>query len=129
MKSHEVWLFKASNDLKSAQKLLKGDDKILDTAIYHAQQCAEKSFKAFLSFMKQPIQKTHDTALLAELCISLNKDFETFLEDAKVLADYDTAFRYPDDILEPDEDDVESAIEKAEKIFNFICALFKQGLQ
>lgn len=129
MKSYEEWLFKAYNDLKSAQKLMRGDDKILDTAIYHTQQCAEKSLKAFLSFKQQPTQKTHDTALLTELCMSLNKNFETLLEDAKSFASYDTVFRYPGEILEPDEDDVESAIEKAEIIFNFVKDIIQRELQ
>jgi hypothetical protein len=37
MKLHESWLIKASNDLKSSKKLIKGDDPVLDTAIYHTQ--------------------------------------------------------------------------------------------
>jgi hypothetical protein len=35
MKQHEIWLIKAFSDLKSAKKLLFGDDPLLDTAIYH----------------------------------------------------------------------------------------------
>ncbi|MBS4062062.1 MAG: HEPN domain-containing protein [Bacteroidetes bacterium] len=129
MKPYEEWLLKAYNDLKSAKKLMSGDDKILDTAIYHTQQCAEKAFKSFLSFRQQLIQKTHDAAFLAELCINLNKDFEAILEDAKSFAGYDIAFRYPDEILEPDEEDVENAIEKAEKIFNFVKAQIQRESQ
>jgi HEPN domain-containing protein len=45
MKPHETWLVKAKNDLKSSKKLIKGDDVVLDTAIYHTQQCAEKALK------------------------------------------------------------------------------------
>ena len=32
-----MWLIKAMNDLKSAEKLIEGDEPILDTAIYHTQ--------------------------------------------------------------------------------------------
>lgn len=35
MKLHESWLLKANNDLKSSKKLMKGEDVVLDTAIYH----------------------------------------------------------------------------------------------
>jgi len=38
MNSYEVWIYKAENDLKSAKKLLAGDDPIMDTSIYHTQQ-------------------------------------------------------------------------------------------
>jgi len=43
MPGHDAWLAKASSDLRSAVKLSKDGDDTLDTAIYHTQQCAEKS--------------------------------------------------------------------------------------
>lgn len=64
MKLHEAWITKSENDLKTARKLFETDDPVLDTSIYHAQQCAEKALKAYLAFKKQPIQKTHDVAFL-----------------------------------------------------------------
>lgn len=68
MKPHEAWLYKAENDLKSARKLIENEPVLLDTAIYHTQQCAEKALKAYLAFKQQPVQRTHDVALLVELC-------------------------------------------------------------
>ena len=41
------WLLKAKHDLDSACKLAAGNDPILDTAIYHCQQAAEKNHKRF----------------------------------------------------------------------------------
>ncbi|MBI5186749.1 MAG: HEPN domain-containing protein [Nitrospinae bacterium] len=120
MKQHEVWLIKAGNDLKSAKKLLDGDDPILDTAIYHTQQCAEKALKAYLSFQQKPIQKIHNLGALIDLCSGCDKDFIALLEDAEELNPYDAAFRYPDLILEPDKKDVSDAIEKSEKILSFV---------
>jgi HEPN domain-containing protein len=63
LKLHESWLKKGRHDLTSAQVLFSGDEPVLDTAIYHTQQCAEKALKAFLAFKKQPIMKTHDLTL------------------------------------------------------------------
>lgn len=120
MKSYEAWLVKAEHDLASARRLTEGDDPILDTAIYHTQQCAEKALKAYLSFKKQPIVKTHDVEQLVELCTVIDGSFNSLLNDAKVLAPYDTAFRYPDFDMEPDKDDVTDAIEKAANILQFI---------
>ncbi|MCF7799915.1 HEPN domain-containing protein [Candidatus Babeliales bacterium] len=40
MQNHEKWLFKAKSDLKTSKVLLRED--LLDTALYHTQQCAEK---------------------------------------------------------------------------------------
>ena len=113
MRPHEAWLVKAEHDLASARKLIEGNDPILDTAIYHTQQCAEKALKAYLSYKQQPIQKTHDVGLLVELCAAIDESFNHLLNDAKILTPYDTAFRYPDFNMEPDKDDVAEAIEKA----------------
>lgn len=123
MKLYDAWLYKAESDLKAAKKLIEGDAPVLDTAIYHAQQCAEKALKAYVSFKQQPVQKTHDVEFLVELCINFDKSFSQFIEDAETLTPYNTAFRYPDIILEPDMADVTDAIEKAERILKFVKEL------
>ena len=46
----EKWIKKALSDYHSALKLMDGDKKILDTAIYHCQQAAEKILKSFLVY-------------------------------------------------------------------------------
>jgi len=120
MNSYEAWLYKAKSDLKSSHKLLEGDDPIMDTAIYHTQQCAEKSLKGFLAYKEQPIQKSHDIELLVELCCVLDAEFETLYVYSEKLTPYATAFRYPDVCLEPDYDDVEKAIEMAHHILKFV---------
>ena len=125
MKQHEAWLFKAGNDLASARKLMSGEDTIPDTAIYHAQQCAEKALKAYLAFRNQPIQRSHDLELLSDLCSDLNAQFNSIKEDAELLTPYHAAFRYPDIVLMPDKDDVVEAIEKAERIFSFVKRLIQ----
>jgi HEPN domain-containing protein len=45
MKPYESWLIKAYHDLISAKKLAQDQEPVLDTAIYHTQQCAEKALK------------------------------------------------------------------------------------
>lgn len=119
MEQHKAWLFKAENDLKSAKKLMEGNAPVPDTAIYHAQQCAEKALKAYLSFKQRPAQWTHDVAYLVELCSEIDESFNQLLDDAKILTPYSTAFRYPDIILEPDLEDVFEAIDRAAKVLSF----------
>ena len=72
----EAWLYKANNDLKSALKLLESNDPIMDTAIYHTQQCAEKALKDYLAFKREPLKKTHDIELLVEICSAIDDEFE-----------------------------------------------------
>jgi HEPN domain-containing protein len=118
MPAHKDWLFKAETDLKSAQKLLS--ENLLDTAIYHTQQCAEKALKAFLAFQKQEIQKAHDLEFLTKLCEQIDGSFACLLNIASNLKPYGIKFRYPDDVLIPAKKDVEIAIRQAEKIYLFV---------
>ena len=50
------WLTKAQHDLSAAVKL-SSDPDLLDTAIYHCQQSAEKSVKGFLVYRDQRFEK------------------------------------------------------------------------
>jgi HEPN domain-containing protein len=120
MKLHETWLIKSRNDLKSSRKLIEGEDAVLDTSIYHTQQCAEKALKAYLAFKKHPVEKTHDVEYVIELCSDYNPEFENLIEDAEKLNPYSTLYRYPGVLLEPEEEDVREAIQVAEKILKFV---------
>lgn len=120
MKLHEVWIFKAENDLKSAKKLIDGDIKILDTAIYHTQQCGEKALKAYLAFKNEEIKKTHDIENLINMCSETDEEFSTLLDYGVELTPYGTEYRYPDIELIPELEEVENAIIMAEKIIEFV---------
>ena len=120
MMGYESWLYKAKNDLKSALKLLEGDDPIMDTAIYHTQQCAEKALKGYLAFKREPLKKTHDIELLVEICSAMDDEFEKLYDYSENLTPYATAFRYPDIYLEPDYDEVYEAIGMAREILRFV---------
>lgn len=120
MKQHEAWLIKAMNDLRSSKKLIEDNEPILDTAIYHTQQCAEKALKGYLAFRNVPIQRTHDIELLLELCCEFDNDFSLLIDSAEKLNPFSTMFRYPDIILEPELEDVLDAIRIAEQILEFV---------
>lgn len=125
MKQHEVWLIKAENDLNSARRLSESSDPILDTAIYHTQQSAEKALKAYLAFKAQPIQKVHDIEILLDSCSKFNENFNQFVDDADILTPYNVAFRYPGPDIEPHGEEVAEAIEKAEGILSFVKQLIQ----
>lgn len=119
-KLHEKWLTKSRNDLRSSKILVNDDDPVLDTAIYHTQQCAEKALKAFLAYKGHAIERTHDVVYLIELCADYHPEFTKFEEDAERLNPYSTLFRYPDIVLEPDKQDVTEAIKIAKGILEFV---------
>jgi len=57
------WLEKALDDLESARVLAAADHAA--NALYHCQQSAEKSLKAFLTLHDRPFRKTHNLKELA----------------------------------------------------------------
>ena len=125
---HKAWIFRAENDLTTAEIMIRRDGPITDTAIYHTQQCAEKALKAFLAFCRSEIQKTHELGELVDQCAALDSTFASLKPDADDLTPKATEFRYfgnldeIDDVsqLLPSIEEVESAIAKAKNILEFV---------
>jgi HEPN domain-containing protein len=117
----EKWILKAENDLKIAKDEILTENPATDAICFHAQQCVEKYLKAYLSFIEKPFGKTHDIALLIELCIEDNKEFN-FLYDmmANKLTRYAVEIRYPNDFYFPSLEEAKEAIEICEKVKQFI---------
>ncbi len=114
------WLIKAEHDIGSARRLLSGDFPYLDTAVYHCQQAAEKSLKAYLTLKDTPFQKIHDLSFLVEQCKELDIEFEQIMDISSILTPYAIAFRYPGDVIEPDSEDADEAFRLAVEVFDFV---------
>lgn len=122
MKPHEEWLFKAAHDLSSSEYLLTSPDSLFDISIYHTQQCAEKSLKAYLAFMEQEIENTHNLKMLVEMCALIDSEFNTLYDDCIYLNPYSTLYRYPQGDLMPSKDTVISAIKTSRKRYDFVIS-------
>lgn len=117
------WLKKARRDLLSAKRLARGTDPYLDTAIYHCQQCIEKSIKGWLVYHDQSFEKTHDLRLLVTLASEIEPKFIDWFNIAEQMSPYATAYRYPGEVLEPTKEEFQQALKSAEKFYDFICSL------
>ena len=87
MKSNGIvreWLKKANDDLLSAQKLMRGKERIAWSACFHAHQAAEKSLKAYIIFRGNDPERIHHLVELLKQC----RPFDSSFEDLKPLADY-----------------------------------------
>src|SRR5512139_3749994 len=82
------WLTKARRDLLSAKRLARGSDPYLDTAVYHCQQCVEKSIKGWLVHHDQTFEKTHDLRLLVTLASEIEPDFNEWFDMAEMISPY-----------------------------------------
>jgi hypothetical protein len=61
----------------------------------------EKTWKAYVVSSDRPFPHTHNLIDLLTLCIAVQPRFSTFLETARRLTPYATAFRYPTDEAVP----------------------------
>jgi len=125
----QQWLHKAYTDLQSAQRLAARPDPILETALFHCQQAAEKAVKAYLAYRDHPLEKTHDVEKLVALAVSYEPRFATWQQAAEMLTPYATTFRYPPEVREPEEEEYAQARQAAAGLFAFVCSLLPEEAQ
>lgn len=97
MQKHKAWLLYAHDDLAIAKLILISPNIGISSALFHAQQCAEKALKAYLIFNSTQIPRTHDLIKLTLACVKLDIEFESILTLAAELNPYSTQVRYPED--------------------------------
>lgn len=122
------WLIKAKRDLAAARRLASGPESYLDVAIYHCQQAAEKALKAFLSFYDEPPEKTHDVGALIARCERRESGFHKWVDAAAFLTPYATVFRYPGDLMEPDQAEFDEALQMAAELYEFVLSVLPHSV-
>jgi HEPN domain-containing protein len=95
-KSQETreWLVIAKLDLGAAKKLAV-DSEFSTQSVFHAQQCAEKAFKAFLIWNQERFRKDHDLGYLGSLAIRQDSTLKELVDEAIILNPYAVTTRYP----------------------------------
>jgi HEPN domain-containing protein len=114
------WVRKATNDLESA-KLLAARGP-LDTAIYHCQQAAEKSVKAYLVSRDLAFEKTHDIVRIVRVAEEVEPSFASLIGPARMLTPLAWQFRYPSEAPgdEPTREQLDEALQHAQAIYDFV---------
>jgi HEPN domain-containing protein len=92
------WLEKAGEDLAVAEYLVSSDRPYFGAVGFHAQQAAEKYFKAFLVYHQVEFPKTHDLDKLLDLVAKVAGPLAQTLRGASVLSVYGVETRYPADL-------------------------------
>ena len=67
--------------------------------------------------------KTHDVRFLVNQALALEPGFEEWLEAAERVTPYATAYRYPDEVLEPEEGEFETARDAAAGLVAFVLSV------
>ena len=90
------WIVKADKDLGTASCALDSVDGPLPvTTALHCQQSAEKYLKAYLQENEVSFSDYQHLIALFELCLSVDRSFETLGMDINQLESYSIASRYP----------------------------------
>lgn len=113
MKEFEKWFIKAENDLLVITNNLASEKVPVDAYYFHAQQAAEKYFKAYLVSRNTFFPKIHDLQALNNLCAIINPSFKEIEETALNLSDFAIAIRYPDALDDLTIDDAKKALSDA----------------
>ncbi len=90
----QSWLIKAQHDLASADVLSQSHLPLLDTAIYHCQQAAEKSVKGFLVYCDHEFERVHDVEALIRAALPYEAGFASYAGTGRMLTPYSRTFRY-----------------------------------
>ena len=116
-------------DLVLAQHALRMDEQSPYRLVaYHAQQCAEKYFKAYLVHHGVDFPFTHNMSLLLELCTK-SADWAELLEDAESLTRYAITTRYPSEGPEVTPEKARAAVDIAARVRETVReALVKDGI-
>lgn len=103
----QAWLRKADDDLRGAQV---DDPPLIEDALFHCQQAAEKATKAFLTAHDTTFRKTHDLDELAAACEGIDASLNVALDPARDLTVFAWAFRYPTSDEVPPEAEAHDAL-------------------
>jgi HEPN domain-containing protein len=117
------WLIKAQHDLASARVLAASNPPLLDTAIYHCQQAAEKSVKGYLVYCDQEFERVHDIEVLMRLAMSGVETFVDWIDVGIELTPYARVYRYPGFATEPSREQFDRAVTAAEGLYGFVLSV------
>ena len=124
----QTWLTKALHDLASARVLAAASPPLLDTAIYHCQQAAEKAVKGFLVLHDHEFERVHDVEVLIQSAVPYEGGFSSWVDEGRLLTPYARVFRYPGSTAEPSREQFDQAMSDAEGLYSFVISLLPEDV-
>ncbi len=111
------WLQKADLDRRAAEFDLTAEPPLTADVVFHAQQLAEKSLKAFLVWNDEPFRHTHNLVEIGKQCVALDASLETLVRRAAALSEYAWKYRYPGEPDEPELTEAQEALALAREVY------------
>lgn len=116
------WLVNASQDLKAAELLVRASPDLFGAAVFHCQQAAEKTMKAFLAWHDMPFRKTHDLEQIGEACLAIDPTLKEVVDRSIPLTEYAWKFRYPGQPASPTHKEAKAALALAVEVYDKFLA-------
>jgi HEPN domain-containing protein len=111
------WLQKGDLDRRAAEFDLTAEPPLTADVVFHAQQFAEKSLKAFLVWSDEPFRSTHNLVEIGKQCVALDVSLETLVRRAAPLSEYAWKYRYPGEPAEPELAEAQEALTLAREVY------------
>ena len=115
-----AWLQRARSDLALSRAALDSPGVLLEDACLHAQQCAEKAFKALLVQRAIAFPRTHVLETLADLLKAAGVDLPSEVDEALTLTQYAVQTRYPGEWEPVTDEEALSAIDTAAQVLAWV---------
>lgn len=116
------WIERAAEDRRAGEFGFTARPPLLTDIVFHAQQLAEKSLKAFLVWHRQPFRRTHNLVEIGQQCVDLDATLGPLAQRAAPLSEYAWTFRYPGDPGGPSQEEARQALDLAREVYDAILA-------
>ena len=113
---------KSRKDVWRAEATLTLDPPDTEDCLFHCQQAAEKSLKAFLVWRDQPFRRTHDLVELTRQCTNLEPALSLALHGIGPLTRFAWEFRYPGESEAPSMDQARDWLAKVKQLLQTVEA-------
>jgi HEPN domain-containing protein len=117
-----AWLVKARNDIRAAETLARTSPPLLEEALFHCQQAAEKSLKGFLTWHGEPFRKTHNLEETGEQCLRIDSTLREVVDQATPLTEYAWRFRYPGELEPLTADEFVTTLAVAKRLYDAVSS-------
>ena len=114
------WLKRARSDLQLGRVALNTTGVLLEDACFHAQQCAEKALKAYLTKLDVAFPRTHVLEVLLDLLKAEGIDIPGNIDQAFELTQYAVQTRYPGEWEPVTRKEAENSLDLAAVVLNWV---------
>jgi len=121
------WMKRAESNLARARAGKVSEKVLYEDLCFDCQQSAEKAIKALLISLDKEFPWKHSLVILLALVSEAGIEIPEEIEKSAKLTEYAVEIRYPGEREPVSEDEYREALKLAEKVFNWVSKILKEG--